>query len=169
MNIRRMDRLDKKAELVAATIQVIQSIDVPMTWLTLTEGWCADAAQCLPYISKMADLNDKIDLRLILRDANLNVMDAHQFNGTRSIPKVIMLNNTTLEVMGEWGPRPVDAQKIVDQAKADKAESHDGAIKALIDYEKNKNLQFWYKRDKGLMLQAEMIEILKMHMRGCLK
>jgi len=160
MNIRRMDRLDKNAELTPSTIQVIQSIDVPMTWLTLTEGWCADAAQCLPYLSKMSEINESINLKLIMRDENLDIMDAHLFNGTRSIPKVIILHTETLAVLGEWGPRPQSAQDIVDQAKADKNNSNDGAIKALIDYEKNKDMQLWYKKNKGVMLQEEMITLL---------
>ncbi len=159
MNIRRMDRLDKKAELSPETIEAIQSIDTPMIWLTLTEAWCADAAQTIPYLSKMAELNDHIDLRLILRDDNLDIMDAHQFHGTRSIPRVIVLNSS-MNVIGEWGPRPEDAHRIVHQAKIDKAATRDGAIKAVIDYEKVKDLQFWYKKDKGAGMQRELIDIV---------
>jgi len=160
MNIRRMDRLDKKGELLPETIQLIESITAPMTWLTLTEGWCADAAQSLPFISKMAEINPAIDLKLILRDENLDIMDAHQYHGTRSIPRMIMLDTATLQVLGQWGPRPEAAQSIVNQAKADKAKSNDGAVKALIDYEKNKNMQLWYKKDKGISLQEEINNLL---------
>ena len=96
MNIRRMDRLDKKGILLPHIIKAIESINTPMTWLTLSEGWCADAAQCIPYIAKMADLNDGVNLKIILRDDHLDIMDAHQFNGTRSIPKMIILNTNYL-------------------------------------------------------------------------
>jgi len=127
MNIRRMDRLDKKAILLESTINFFKSYNIPTIWLTLTEGWCADAAQCLPYVFKITEQHELSQFKLILR---------------------------------EWGPRPTDAQAIVDQAKKDKVGVKDAAIKALIDYEKNKNLQLWYKKDKGISLQQEILNTL---------
>lgn len=41
----------------------------------LTEGWCGDAAQNLPVINKIAEENPNINLKLVLRDENLELMD----------------------------------------------------------------------------------------------
>ena len=54
LNDKRMKRLDKTSKLSQETIVALKSIDAPVTWLVLTEGWCGDAAQSLPIINKIA-------------------------------------------------------------------------------------------------------------------
>ena len=70
-------------------------------------GWCGDAAQILPVINKMAEVSDKIDLRIVLRDDNENLMNLFLTNGTKSIPKLIIIDKATNKVINDFGPRPV--------------------------------------------------------------
>ena len=89
LNVKRMDRLDKKIELSEDTIIRLQKLDKKQLWLVLTEGWCGDAAQNLPVIEKMAKQSSHIELRLILRDENPEVMNLFLTNGAQAIPKLI--------------------------------------------------------------------------------
>ena len=89
LNDRRMKRLDKTIKLSIETVQEIKTIKEPQTWLVITEGWCGDAAQNLPVINKIAALNENIDLKLVLRDEHLELMDLFLTNGGRAIPKLI--------------------------------------------------------------------------------
>jgi len=151
LNEKRMKRLDKTVKLIPETIAKVIEIDTPQIWLVLTEGWCGDAAQTVPIMVKMAAENSNIELKFLLRDENLEVMDEFLTNGGRSIPKLIVLKKETLEVLGSWGPRPTKLQEIFMEAK----KSPDFNYPEL-----QKEIQLWYTRDKGISTQKEIIEIL---------
>ena len=44
----------------------IDKIEDNQLWMVITENWCGDSAQNLPYIARIASLNKKIELRIIL-------------------------------------------------------------------------------------------------------
>lgn len=111
MNVQRMNRLDKQIELSESLKQELDQVNSPWVWLVLTEAWCGDAAQNIPAIVKMAERNENIDLRFILRDQHLDIMDEYLTNGGRSIPKLICLDAEQLDEIGTWGPRPADIQE----------------------------------------------------------
>ena len=149
LNDRRMKRLDKTIKITATTAASFAKITKAQTWVVITEGWCGDAAQNLPVLNKLADLTDKIDLKIVLRDDNLALMDLFLTNGGRSIPKLIALD-TANNVLFTWGPRPKTATQMVADYKA----AH-GAI----DAEFKQDLQVWYNKDKGVSVQEDFIEL----------
>ena len=116
LNDRRMKRLDKTIKISEETIQEFQKVKQPQTWLVLTEGWCGDAAQNLPILDKIASDTANIDLKIVLRDENLDLMDLFLTNGGRSIPKLIALDKDN-NVLDFWGPRPTIATKMVADYK----------------------------------------------------
>ncbi|WP_435261518.1 thioredoxin family protein [Tenacibaculum sp. nBUS_03] len=103
LNDKRMKRLDKTLHLSSDSIENVKKVTEKQTWLVLTEGWCGDAAHNLPMINKIAKENSNIDLQLVLRDENLELMDSFLTNGGRSIPKLIVLDDEK-NVIGTWGP-----------------------------------------------------------------
>ena len=119
--------------------------------LVISEGWCGDAAQILPVIHKMAETTDKLNLQIVLRDDNPELMDAYLTNGSRSIPKLILLDKETLEPINNWGPRPAEAAKLI----ADFKEKH-----GVINEEAKTELQKWYLHDKGLSTMQEIVGLL---------
>ena len=147
LNDKRMKRLDKTIKLSEETLQEFQKISEPKTWLVLTEGWCGDAAQSLPVLNKIAKSTDKIDLKVILRDENLPLMDLFLTNGGRSIPKLIALDKDN-NVIDSWGPRPTTASKMVADYK-----EKNGAL----DPQFKQDLQLWYNKDKGENVQADFV------------
>ncbi len=152
LNEQRMKRLDKTVRLTAETIAVLQAVERPQLWLVITEGWCGDAAQSIPIIAKMAAETSNIELKFILRDEHLEIIDAFLTNGGRSIPKLIILDAVTLEVLNDWGPRPAELQTFFWEAKNN----------PNFDYpEVQKQLQLWYTKDKGVSTQREIIEMIK--------
>ena len=150
LNDKRMKRLDKTIKISDETISEIQNLKEPQTWLVLTEGWCGDAAQNLPVINKMADLNENIQLKLVLRDENLELMDLFLTNGGQSIPKLIVLDKDH-NVLNTWGPRPAIATKLVADYKA----TH-----GVLDAQLKENLQVWYNKDKGKSTQDDFIKLI---------
>ena len=159
MNITRMNRLDKRAKLTEETLENISQITKPVIWLVITEGWCGDAAQIVPVLNKMTLENENIDMRFILRDENLEIMDAFLTNGGRSIPKILVLDAETLEVRKTWGPRPAEMQKMIMDAKAESLETEDLDLRKQINSEAAKNLHLWYAKDRTLTTQREFLEV----------
>jgi hypothetical protein len=151
LNDKRMKRLDKTIKLTETTQLEIAKVTQPQTWLVITEGWCGDAAQNLPVIDKMASLNSNIELKLVLRDENLALMDLFLTNGGRSIPKLIILDKD-VNVMNTWGPRPKVATKMVADYKAEH-----GALDAAF----KQDLQVWYNKDKGQSTQNDFVEMIQ--------
>ncbi|WP_339659580.1 thioredoxin family protein [uncultured Polaribacter sp.] len=151
LNATRMKRLDKTIKISDETKNEIQQITAPQTWLLITEGWCGDAAQNLPVINKMVDLNANIHLKLVLRDENLELIDLFLTNGGRAIPKLIALDKEN-NVINTWGPRPTVATEMVADYKA----KH-GALDAKF----KEDLQVWYNKDKGQSTQEDFIQLLK--------
>ncbi len=151
MNIQRMKRWDKTLVLSKAILDKTPLINKRWTWLVLVEAWCGDVAQNLPVWAMIADLSPNIDLRLILRDENLDIMDQHLTNGGRSIPKLICLNTETLAVLGTWGPRPAPVQDMLLAYKKNPSESYADLAKKM---------HTWYAKDKAQTLQNEIQHLI---------
>lgn len=113
--------------------------------LALSEDWCGDAVNALPVVAKLADLAGNLDLRVLGRDANPDIMDAHLTGASRSIPVIILLDAQFNEC-GWWGPRPLELQTWVL-----------GPGQALDKTERYRETRRWYARDQGRAILDEVV------------
>ncbi|MCX2718235.1 thioredoxin family protein [Lentiprolixibacter aurantiacus] len=157
LNNRRMKRWDKTLKITDEQMKGIKAFSGKVIWLVLTESWCGDAAHTIPAMNKIAELNPGIDLKILQRDEHPKLMDHFLTNGARSIPKLIMLDANSLEVKGEWGPRPAVAGKMVAHYKKEH-----GKLTA----EFREELQNWYNKDKGQETFNELITLLALENVG---
>ena len=151
LNQRRMKRLDKTLKITEEAVKKINDFDKKVTWLVLTESWCGDAAQTMPMMNKVAEHNDNISFKVILRDENLDVMNRFLTNNTMSIPKLVMVEDATGEILGDWGSRP----KIASQMVIDYKNEH-----GMLTLEFKEDLQIWYNKDKGQSTLRDLMELL---------
>jgi hypothetical protein len=152
MNLHRMDRLDKYAELHPELESLLKNIKRKFIWLVIVEGWCGDVAQNLPIINKMAEATEGIEMKLILRDENLEIMDQFLTDGrSRSIPKLICMDKETQEVLGTWGPRPDTAQQMAKDLKY---------VNEISVKEGVEKLHSWYADDKNAEIQQEFLKLI---------
>ncbi|SHL84206.1 thioredoxin family protein [Flavobacterium chilense] len=153
LNEARMNRLEKTIVISEDVISKLQSLEQHYIWLVISEGWCGDAAQILPILNKMALASDKkIDLRIVLRDENEELMNQYLTNGGRAIPKVIVICKEAGIVRADWGPRPKGAAELMANHKREFG---------VIDEKIKTDLQLWYLADKGLSVQKELVEIME--------
>ena len=150
LNETRMNRLEKTIEVTDKTKTKLQNLDKKYIWLVLSEGWCGDAAQIVPVIHKMAEVTDKVELKIALRDDNDDLMRHFLTNGGKAIPKLIVLDAETLDVVLDWGPRPHGAKHLILDYKA----AH-----GVVDEPAKIELQKWYLHDKGISIQNEIVEM----------
>jgi hypothetical protein len=153
LNETRMHRLDKTMKITEGNSAKLKALNKNYLWLVLTESWCGDAAQILPIFNKMVlESNQKIELKLALRDENTALMDHFLTNKTRAIPKLIIIDKATGSVVGDWGPRPQGAIDLIENYKEKFG---------LIDETAKTELQLWYLHDKGVSTQNEIIQLLQ--------
>jgi hypothetical protein len=151
LNETRMNRLEKTITLTDAVIQTLQNSSKNAIWLVLAESWCGDAAQILPVLNKMSGASNSIQLNIVLRDDHDALMQLFLTNGAKSIPKLIILDAQTLNVLADWGPRPLGAKQLIEEYKA----TH-----GVVDETGKIELQKWYLHDKGISIQQEISEIM---------
>ncbi|MDP3682942.1 MAG: thioredoxin family protein [Ignavibacteria bacterium] len=149
LNLQRMKRVEKTFTSSKELSQILSLIKTPQHWVVITEGWCGDSAQNLPAIAKIAKVNPLIELQIIERDDNLDIMDLFLTNGTRSIPILISFDENGNEIF-RWGPRPKEAQQLVTRLKSEGME-HDAFVEQL---------HLWYARNKGVALVSELKTLL---------
>ena len=155
LNVRRMKRLEKTTRLTEASLDLLRQIDRPLLWLAITEAWCGDAAQILPVLYKMAEQASRVELRTILRDEHPELMDAFLTDGARSIPKLIVIDAETCTILGDWGPRPAEAQTMVMAMKKALQGMEDPEARKARYRESQNELHRWYARDKTQSIQRE--------------
>jgi len=118
--------------------------------LVLNEAWCGDSVNTVPLMARLAELAPNVELRLLARDRNLDLMDAHLTNGSRSIPVVIVLDEH-FEERGWWGPRPAELQAWVLGPEG----------QALEKPERYREVRRWYARDRGVTTLAELVVLME--------
>lgn len=151
LNETRMNRLEKTI-IIDEDVQLkLQNISNNYIWLVLAESWCGDAAQILPVINKMSAVSNALQLKIVLRDDNDLLMQQFLTNGGKAIPKLIILDAQTVNVVAYWGPRPQGAKQLILDYKA----AH-----GIVDEAAKIELQKWYLHDKGIAIQYEILEIM---------
>jgi hypothetical protein len=152
LNETRLKRLDKTITVPGEIGLKLKALEREYIWLVIVEGWCGDGAQILPILNKMAEASGKIELKIVFRDSNDDVMNHFLTNGARAIPKLIIIDKASGKVCNHWGPRPKGASDLIKNYKEQFG---------IVDEEAKSQLQLWYLHDKGLSTQNEVVEIMQ--------
>lgn len=151
LNHKRMNRWDKKIVLPEALKATLAEMERTRIWLVLTETWCGDAAPVLPVMHAFVSAAPSLTLRIAHRDEHPLLMDRFLTEGARSIPKLLVVEPDTYQVVGSWGPRPKGARKLVESYK----EKH-----GKLTPEFRESLQKWYNKDRGVQIIQELSSLL---------
>ena len=139
----------RRAELPEALAERVRAIPGKWKLLVLAEDWCGDAVNSLPFVAALERAAPNIELRLLGRDANPDLMDAHLTGTSRSIPVVMLLDEEYREVAW-WGPRPAELQAWF-RAEGVHMESS----------ERYRRMRQWYARDHGRSTLEEIIGLIE--------
>lgn len=152
LNETRMNRLEKTMKIFDDYSNKLSTLNNEFIWIVISEGWCGDAAQLLPIFDKMVHAsNGKIEMKIVLRDENLDLMDHFLTNKGRAIPKLIVINKKTSVALAHWGPRPKEAADLIANYRKERK---------VLDETIKTELQLWYLHDKGMTTQAEIMDMM---------
>lgn len=153
MCLQRMNRWNKTAKVSAKMTHLMESIQESQIWLIITEAWCGDGAQSIPYLAKLAELNPKIKLRIIMRDEYPEIMDAYLTNGARSIPKLVAFTEDLKVELFTWGPKPL---YLINRHKEYKHDSKGLSYSGFLE-----EIHLWYAKNKNQDLEAELFPLIQ--------
>jgi thioredoxin-like negative regulator of GroEL len=128
----------------------VETLDSTWHLLVVSEDWCTDSVSTVPFVDELAARAGNLDLRILSRDRNPDLMDSHLTDGTlRAIPVVILLDEDLREA-GWWGPRPAPLREWL---------AREGAM-----LDKDAKLlarRRWYARDRGRTAIEEIVAMIE--------
>jgi hypothetical protein len=129
-------------------IEKVAKSDGGLRLLVIAEDWCGDASNTVPVLGKLGEEAEGIDVRVVGRDDNPELMDRYLTNGARSIPIAILFDSEFNE-LGHWGPRPKELQQWVMDNKD-----------LIPKEERYPQVRRWYAKDKGASTLQELLQLL---------
>jgi thioredoxin-like negative regulator of GroEL len=139
-----------RATVAAEAVRRVESLDGTWHLLVLSEDWCTDSVSTVPFVDELATRAGNLDLRILSRDRNPDLMDSHLTEGVlRAIPVVLLLDEGFHEV-GWWGPRPAPLREWL---------AREGAM--LDKDAKLRERRRWYARDHGRTAIEEIVEMIE--------
>ncbi|MDT8342488.1 MAG: thioredoxin family protein [Longimicrobiales bacterium] len=143
------ESLYRRARVPEDLLEATRALTGTYHLLALSEDWCGDAFNVLPVVARWVEQAPGLELRVLGRDDNPDLMDAHLTGGrSRSIPVVIVYDADFNEV-GWWGPRPGPLQAWVLEAGL-----------ALPKDDRYREIRRWYARDRGRTAVAEILAVI---------
>lgn len=113
-----------QAALRPEDVAFFQGMPEPINALVITEDWCGDALANVPVLAKVASETGKLDLRLFLRDQNLDLADQYLKEGKyRSVPVFVFFDQQMRE-LGHFIERPARATAEMAEATAQLVAAH---------------------------------------------
>ncbi|HWQ11407.1 MAG TPA: thioredoxin family protein [Roseiflexaceae bacterium] len=104
-NRERLEENERTVELVPEDVRFFAQLP-RLHVLVLAEDWCGDVVNNLPVLARLAEASGTLDLRIFLRDQNLDLMDQYLNQGVhRSIPTFVFFDEDFRE-LGHWIERP---------------------------------------------------------------
>ena len=119
--------------------------------LVISEDWCGDASNTVPVLAKLAEAAPEMEIRVVKRDENTELMDRYLTNDSRSIPLAVVLDRDFRPV-GRWGPRPTELQELVLREKK-------AGVRPMDDI--YREVRRWYARDRGESTLREILAVIR--------
>lgn len=95
-----IDTVDKKNNVSRDIAEKIKSIKKSVDLLVFAEAYCKDCAVVLSFLSKMEKLNENINIKILPRKGNENILK--EYNKDQRIPTIINLTDNKKSIFSEF-------------------------------------------------------------------
>lgn len=111
-NAERFEATERRVTLDPAAVAAFRGLTKPLNVLVLAEDWCGDVIANLPILGRLAADSGTLNLRVFLRDQNLDLIDQYLNQGKyRSIPVFVFFDQDFNEV-GRFTERPASVTEL---------------------------------------------------------
>ncbi len=131
----RLEASERQVQIDPADLAAFRDLPRPLNVLVLAEDWCGDVIANLPILGRLAAESGKLNLRVFLRDQNLDLIDQYLKEGKyRSIPVFVFFDQGFHEV-GRFIERPQSVIDLRAQKRLDLYREHPefGSPEAPVD------------------------------------
>jgi selT/selW/selH-like putative selenoprotein len=116
-NRERFDAAEAAVVFAPEDLAYFAGLPQPLNVLILAEDWCGDVIANLPVLGRLAEESGKLNLRIFLRDQNLDIMDRYLKDGQfRAIPVFVFFDADFNEI-GHWIERPASVSELQAQMR----------------------------------------------------
>jgi hypothetical protein len=117
-NKERFEETEAAVKLSDESVAPFRNLPEKRNVLVLAEEWCGDVISGLPVLVKLAVASGKLNVRVFLRDQNLDLMDQYLKNGEfRSIP-VFAVFDQNFKELGNMKERPESVTAMMQEGTA---------------------------------------------------
>ncbi|MGZ6392347.1 MAG: thioredoxin family protein [Ktedonobacterales bacterium] len=124
---RNQERFEANERLVRfdpEDLAAFKALPQTLNVLVLAEDWCGDVIDNLPVLGQLAAESGKLNVRIFLRDQNLDIMDQYLKDGQfRSIPVFVVFDQQFKE-LGHFIERPENVTQRRDALRRTVAAQH---------------------------------------------
>ena len=118
-NHERLEENERTVEFAPDDLAYFSHLPQALNVLVIAEEWCGDVIANLPVLGRLAPETGKLNLRIFLRDQNLDLRDQYLLKGEfRSIPVFVFFDQDFHE-LGHWIERPAVMYKLQAQMRRD--------------------------------------------------
>lgn len=118
---RSRERLEANEQTVALDPEVVAFFaeQPPMHVVALAEDWCGDVIANLPVLGRLAEASGTLDVRVFLRDQNLDLMGLYLKDGKHQSIPVFAFFDADFNALGHFIERPAAISALQEQMKSD--------------------------------------------------
>jgi Thioredoxin len=111
-NREQFDKNETQFQPAPTDVEALRGLPQPLNVAVMAEDWCGDVIANLPVLGKLAQTSGKLNLRIFLRDQNLDIMDQYLKEGKfRSIP-VFAFFDQDFNSVGQFIERPASVTEL---------------------------------------------------------
>jgi thiol-disulfide isomerase/thioredoxin len=111
-NRERLEENEQRVDLGKEDLAAFRALPRPVKVLVLAEDWCGDVIANLPVLGRLAKDSGKLDVRILLRDQNDDIMQRYLNKGQfKSIPVFVFFDDDFRE-LGHWIERPASVTEV---------------------------------------------------------
>lgn len=126
-----------------------QSLTGNYRLLAVVSESCSDSVNTIPYIARLVDRVDQLEMQIVSPAAGHVVLQAYRTTGGRMATPTVVILNENSEVVGSWVERPV---LLKDWWARNSTVS---------EREKKQRKQYWYNWDEGNHTIGEIVDLLE--------
>lgn len=116
-NRERLEENEKKFSPTPADLAAFKNLSQPLNVVAIAEDWCGDVIANLPILGRLAQETGKLNVRVFLRDQNLDLIDQYLKQGKyRSIPVFVFFDQSFNE-LGHFTERPESVTELRAQKR----------------------------------------------------
>lgn len=152
---------ERRKEMWHANYQTGATVDATMvaraaavggTWhiLVVAIDSCSDSVSTIPYLARLVEQVEGLEMRIVLPSAGKSVQQAHRTPDGRAATPTVVLLNPDWEVVGCFVERPV-------------------ALREWLEAHPGENKMDWYAADLGRTTVAQFVDVLEQAGQGTMR